>query len=84
MFTEMTWNAKTADEIRNSRLRFFSFVIDGDQLESVIDLEGYSHARPYGAGESRKVYARAVSAEQLKADLKMANIKPRFGEIEAA
>lgn len=72
-----------AAELRKFRLSWFWCVIDEDDLEKAIDLDGYSHARIFGGdhGTARKVWFQAKDEDSLRKELRRNHIKPRWGEI---
>ena len=79
----LTYDEETAKEVRESRLKWFWFVIDEGDLEKVIDLEGYWRAAMFGGekGKSRKVVLKGYDEKSIKKSLKSIGVKPRWGEI---
>lgn len=74
-----------AAELRESRLKWYSCIIEASDIEQAMDVYGYSHSRQYGGpqGTARKLYFKAVNERGAMKSLKKAGVNPRFGEVSA-
>lgn len=81
--SSLTYDDETAKAVRESRLKWFWFVIDESDLEKVIGLDGYWRAAIFGGdkSKSRKVVFRCCDEKSLKKLLKSIGVKPRWGEV---